>query len=211
MSLVIWITSERNEKIPTVDGFIYRLHSIDNDAKYYWKCKHATCSSKLETVGMTQVSHKGDHLHSNDLLEILKCQLRTLIKQKVLSDPLITSTAAFNFGISQLGDFYTWSEDYVCLFPSFDSMKSNIYRWKSSASPLRLVLDADLFDVRIFDLPTGASMLLYHALNPEKIIIMGNIEYIRRFTSINTLKLVMDGTFKSSSTEFKLVHPTRGI
>ncbi|KAF9745482.1 hypothetical protein NGRA_3558, partial [Nosema granulosis] len=141
------------------------------------------------------------HNHTNDKSEIYKLQLKEIIQMKIWNARTISATAAYNHSRRELASLYGSNIDIVSQFPSFDSLKTIIYRYIGLIRPPSLLSQVRL-DARDFLLPDGANMLLYSDLSSEKMIIMGNVEFIRILLSSRHLKLLMDGTFKCSSRNF---------
>ncbi|MGL6130113.1 MAG: hypothetical protein ACRCZ9_00690 [Fusobacteriaceae bacterium] len=140
-------------------------------------------------------------MHTNDSLKIYKMQLKELLHQKIIQSRHITATEAFNQSRRELCSVYNFESLITSLFPSFDSLKSVIYRYISKTRPSSS-LSYQSLDPFQFLQPSGVNMLLCYEFNTEKFIIMGSVEFIRSFSRNNPLNLIMDGTFKSSSTSF---------
>ncbi|KAG0437958.1 hypothetical protein DMUE_3385 [Dictyocoela muelleri] len=89
----------------------------------------------------------------------------------------------------------------ICRIPSFDSLKTAIYQFKAKVFPSS-ILDESTLDCNWFALPNNRNMLMFSDFSSEKMIIMGDHDYISRFTTKPNLEIVMDGTFRSSSRSF---------
>ncbi|KAG0442755.1 hypothetical protein DMUE_0027 [Dictyocoela muelleri] len=136
-------------------------------------------------------------MHTTDIFRILKYKIKVFIIDKLTISPLISANNLYNKANIYLCDSLGYNFIIVNNFASFDNLKSSIYRLKSKYLPLTGILDTFNIDIIKFDLRNGRNFLLHSDLESEKIIILTDVEYLKRFTIQRDNKIYMDGTFKS--------------
>ncbi|KAG0437184.1 hypothetical protein DMUE_3836 [Dictyocoela muelleri] len=97
------------------------------------------------------------------------------------------------------------------LIPSFDSLKSSIFRLRGKLVPVGNNIIENCFDLDFFIMENGKNMLLHVEFGSSPIVVLGESEYIESFTEMRTLKIIMDRTFKSSSSSFLQVYIIHGL
>ncbi|KAG0427762.1 hypothetical protein DMUE_5876, partial [Dictyocoela muelleri] len=167
----------------------------------YYTCSHKHCDLNLKIMHDQYFIDDGLHNHTEYYALIYKLQLKSLIKMKIWQNRFIGATDAYNEARRELNDIYGGELIIIGCFPSFDSMKSVIYRYITQTRP-STVLSAISLNISDFNLPNGTNMLLYSYFSSEKMIILGDISFITRFCRLQSLKLTMDGTFKCASRQF---------
>jgi hypothetical protein len=100
-------------------------------------------------------------------------------------------------GKRELAIVYNQDMEIISRFPPINSIKSSIQRFKTLIYPVGLLNQSDL-DSERFKLLNGPNILLHSNIRTEneKLMILGNPEYIREFTNDNEFSILMDGTFK---------------
>ncbi|KAG0430771.1 hypothetical protein DMUE_5632 [Dictyocoela muelleri] len=82
--------------------------------------------------------------------------------------------------------------------PSFDSLKSSIFRWREKLVPVgNNIIDENCFDLDFLIIKNGKNMLLHVEFGSSPIVVLGENDYIKRFTEMRSFKIIMEGTFKS--------------
>ncbi|KAG0425574.1 hypothetical protein DMUE_6019, partial [Dictyocoela muelleri] len=200
MTRILWIKSSSGDYVPAVDGYIYNKNKSVN-GNFYWSCSHKHCHMNLRYVNGCLIVSGNIHLHTDDQSLIYKFQLKELIQFEILGNRLTTATSAYNKCRRELAISYGSEMEIEREFPSFDSLKSTIYRYISKRRPPSFLNSISL-SISEFLLPNGDNMLLYSDFSGEKMIILGSVEFIRLHSQDINLKLIMDGTFKCASSEF---------
>jgi hypothetical protein len=113
-------------------------------------------------------------------------------------------------GRQHLCNELNYSEELISQILSFDSIKSSIYRWKSEVIDSGLITNLENFDFDFFIFNSGTNFLLHAEFTEDLLIILGDYSYISKFIHEEQFLLVMDGTFKSSSTSFYQVYIIHG-
>ncbi|KAG0437372.1 hypothetical protein DMUE_3734 [Dictyocoela muelleri] len=137
-------------------------------------------------------------MHTTDIFRILKYKIKVFIIDKLTISPFISANNLYNRAIICLCDSLGFNLNTVNKFASFDNLKSSIYRWKSKYLPLTGILDTFNSDIIEFDLRNGRYFLLQSDLESDKMIILTDVEYLKRFTIQRDFKIYIDRTFKSS-------------
>lgn len=210
MSSVFYLINNKNQKTLVVGNFLFKKIKGNAESRCYWRCKMSSCHVRVTTVNNAVINLQGEHMHTNDMQEILKIRLKNLIKEKLILEPYMSSLNLFSHGRQALCEGCNFDPNIVSMLPSFDSVKSSIYRWKSELSPTGIILNVEDLDPNFFILNNGVNFLLHWEFGGDIIIVLGDTEYIRKFSSTREFSLVMDGTFKSSSTSFYQIYIIHG-
>jgi hypothetical protein len=125
-------------------------------------------------------------------------QLYEKIKMNIFLKPALSSLEAYDIGNRTLEILYNQDMEIISRFPPINSIKSAIQRLKTLIYPVGLLTQSDL-DSERFKLLNGPNILLHSNIRTknEKLLILGNPEYMRGFTNDNEFSILMDGTFKS--------------
>ncbi len=123
---------------------------------------------------------------------------RTLIRDK----PFLSANNIYTETAEILSTAYRYSESHLRHFPSFPSCKSIIYRIKREFYPSSHRDLLSSLDLSRFLLPDGGNILLFHEVEDNPMIILGNPRFISNFCSLSNVKMYMDGTFKASPNDF---------
>ncbi|KAI0986619.1 hypothetical protein GJ496_003805 [Pomphorhynchus laevis] len=113
---------------------------MSGNKKYYWRCITEGCKVTATTVGRTLVAFKGEHFHSDDQEKIIHSQIRDIIKGCLIREPYRPAQEIYDCAKEELVNFYATNVDIAHLIPAFDSVKSNIYRWRSALVPSVIVI-----------------------------------------------------------------------
>ncbi|KAF9745483.1 hypothetical protein NGRA_3557, partial [Nosema granulosis] len=207
--MIFWMRSEKNKEVLTFEKFVFIFCNTGTNDKIYWRCSTSGCKVTATTVGRVLFELKGEHYHSNDKEKIFQSQLRDVMKRLVANEPFRPAQEIYDCAKEELANLNSHDCDIAHLFPSFDSVKTNIYRWKSAVAPSGRFISEDTFDFNFFKISEGRDMLL-HVEFDDAIVIMGDLNYIRNFTAARNFNIAMDGTFKSSSTSFFQIYIIHG-
>ncbi|KAF9745478.1 hypothetical protein NGRA_3562, partial [Nosema granulosis] len=201
--------SEKGKEVLTVENFVFLYCNMHDNVIYYWRCKTEGCKVTARTVGRTLIDFKGEHYHSDNQEEIILSELRDIIKGYLIIEPYRPAQEIYDCAKEELVDSYAARTDITHMIPAFDSVKSNIYRWRSALVPSGIVISRETFNYDFFKIGASQDMLL-HVDFDEPIVIMGDINYIKNFTAVRNFNISMDGTFKSSSSSFFQIYIIHG-
>ncbi|KAG0434729.1 hypothetical protein DMUE_5059 [Dictyocoela muelleri] len=151
----------------------------------YYTCIHKHCDLNLKIGHDQYFIDDGLHNHTDDYALIYKLQLKSLIKMKIWQNRFIGATDAYNEARRELNDIYGRELIIIGSFPSFDSMKSVIYRYITQTKP-STVLSAISLNIYDLNLPNGTNMLLYSYFSSEKMIILGDIFSSQDFVDLKS-------------------------
>lgn len=206
---IMWIKSEKGHDVLTVSGFVFRIKNKIPAGKSYWTCKTSTCSVTAITQNRNLISLSGVHAHSNDEEFVVGSVLRGYIREMISNNPYRPAQDLYDCAKTDLVQSY--NQEIARLIPSFDTLKVSIYRWKKEVAPMGIILDSTSFNIDFFRLSDNVDMLLYASFGPDSLVVLGDYTFIQRFTNVRTFNVVMDGTFKSSSTSFFQVYIIHGV
>ncbi|KAG0430305.1 hypothetical protein DMUE_5677, partial [Dictyocoela muelleri] len=210
MTYYYWIQSEKNKDVLVLDNFLFVTTKRMPCGKIYWHCRTGTCRVKAISFEQTLLEVKGEHLHCDDKKELMVYKMKEILQCLSLSKPFKPALEIYQETLDFLLEAEMWSQDQINLLPSFDSLRSIIYRWKTSVMPVGS-LSEDTFDLNFFKYSETQNMLLYHEFGDDQMIILGDVNYIRPFSKTANFIIAMDGTFKSSSTSFLQVYIIHGF
>jgi hypothetical protein len=152
----------------------------------------------------------GLHMHRSDTENIVKLQFKKEIKLLINERPFLSPLTLFINTRRKLIAELQLNTEILSLLPSSDNMKTNIYRWKSEVAPFGRVIDRESFDGDFFEMANGSNIVLHAEFEDDVIVILGDSNFISRFSGAPGFSVVMDGTFKSSSTSFYQVYIIHG-
>lgn len=168
------------------------------------------CNATAITVGDDLIKIFNEHLHSDDMEKIIHSQLKDSMKIMVSKDPYRSSQDIYDCAKLELVRSFGSVRDIAEFLPSFASLKSSIHRWKGGVSPSGFVMSRDTFRSIFFEMDNNRTLLMHASFDNEKMIILGDHAYIKRFTEMRSFSIIMDGTFKSSSTSFYQIYIIHG-
>lgn len=206
---VYWMISEKRKQVLTISNFAFRYKKV-KDSRMYWCCLNPSCNVTAVTVGDDVVKVVNEHLHSDDIEKIVNARLKDSMRTMVLQDPYRSSQDIYDCAKLELVRTFASARDISEILPSFASLKSSLYRWKTSVSPSGFVMSVEAFNFSFFDLPNSRTMLMHASFDNDKMIILGDHAYIKRFSENRSFSINMDGTFKSSSTSFYQIYIIHG-
>ena len=79
--------------------------------------------------------------------------------------------------------FYSCDEFILGFAPSYFSLKTSLYRWKTEVLPNGDFLAIQNFNFNEFILLNGHNTLIFKEIEIHKIIIMSDLNFIGRFTA----------------------------
>ncbi|KAG0434876.1 hypothetical protein DMUE_4996 [Dictyocoela muelleri] len=180
MSEIVWIKNKSGNNMPVINKYILQLNKIGTFYRTYWICSSRTCKVKLIIQAGRLETIIGYHNHSDDTEKIIKYQLIEKIQEKLINFLFISETEAYNASKRELALVYNHNIEILSEFPSYDSLKNIIYRYKNKIQPSAL-LNQNNFDTSQFDMQDGTNILLYSDFKVDKMVIMESYSYIRRF------------------------------
>ncbi|KAG0441784.1 hypothetical protein DMUE_0798 [Dictyocoela muelleri] len=199
---IIFLLSNKQKAMLVVDNFVFRINKTVADNRRYWKCSSEHCVVRATTVVQDLVEVKGVHTHFNEIEKVIKYQIRDLLKSNIISNPYRSSQDIYDQAKQILEASYKTTISIAHLLPSFDSVKSNISRWKSMEAPTGRILDRNSFDLDFFKIDENRDLLLHVEFEGDLMVVLGDSTYINRFSEARNFKIVIDGTFKSYSSSF---------
>ena len=141
------------------------------------------CGASIVTMESSLVQKAGTHMHSNNLTTIIKFQMRVFFKSKLLENPFISANKLYDAALIFMNSFYSYDEFILGFAPSYFSLKTSLYRWKTEVLPNGDFLAIQNFNFNEFILPNGHNTLIFKELEIHKIIIMGDLDFIDRFAT----------------------------
>lgn len=209
--IVQWLKSQRKSDILVVNGFKFRVKRKLPNGKAYWSCANKDCQSTAVTLGQDLLVRPVDHLHSSDAAKVLSMKLKTRCQEKILQNPFNSGMQVYAAARIELVDSSPEIQRVAGLIPSFDTMKSVIHREKRLYIPSRGFVEESTFDYEFFKFDnSNKNLLLSIEFGDNGSVILGDWEFIRRFTVARDFKVIMDGTFKASSTAFYQLYIIHG-
>ena len=202
MQEIIWLKKADENVVPCVNNFLFNFNRNLCGDSILWKCHKKDCNVYLTTQFENFIKLSSEHSHSDDLNAIIKMQLKDFILQDLKNNPFLTSKTVFDNGISRLSLLYRYQQEIIGRFPSFSACKTIIYRYKHMFIPTVASLNFSSLNFDLFNMQNGGNLLIYSNENPFKIVIIGNPEYILKFTCRQEFKVYMDGTFNSAPYPF---------
>jgi hypothetical protein len=150
MQNIFYLKSSKQADLLVIDYFVLIKNKIEIDCKIYWKCSTYNCPVTAKTLGQDLVGLLMGLNYSDYRDKVISIQLRYIMKSFVLSQPYRSAQDIYDEAKQTLDERYIWSFSIARLLPSFDSVKSNIYRWKSQERPSGRMFDAESFDFDFF-------------------------------------------------------------
>lgn len=193
-----------------VESFLFEATKRMSGGKTYWHCQTATCLVRVISFEQNLLEVKGEHLHSDDKKKLMEYKMKEVLKRLSLSKPFKPALEIYQETIDILLENEMWSLDQIDILPSFDSLRSCIYRWKGRDIPGGLISE-ETFDFNFFKFSDTHDMLLYTEFGDDQMVILADVDYIRPFTEATYFRIAMDGTFKSSSTSFLQIYIIHGF
>jgi MULE transposase domain/FLYWCH zinc finger domain len=210
MNEFFWMKNQNEKDMLIVDNFIFHFNK-EVHAKTYWRCSNENCRITAISEGRSLVSLSGDHCHSSNEDKIISYQLRDIMRERLIDDPSRTAQEIYDYSKLELVNIHRHARNIMHLLPSFDKIKSNIYRWRSSLVPTGSAIDEESFRYDYFLMENQRNMLLHVEFGHSPMVILGDIVFIEKFTRAIDFKITMDGTFKSSSSSFFQVYIIHGF
>ncbi|KAG0437258.1 hypothetical protein DMUE_3794, partial [Dictyocoela muelleri] len=212
MQNFFWVMSNKNSPIPVLNYFIFRIKSKYSNNRKYWRCIHLGCSITLVTIETEILSINGDeHFHSNHIEKVVFYKLKEEIKKMIVQKPYASAFQIYVGSKRKLDEFFIEGIAISRFIPSFESFSSNIYRWKMNLIPYCCLINSESFDYEFFKLGLDRDLLLHVEFEQDLLVILGEKDYIEKFSTAHRFKILMDGTFKSSSTSFYQVYIIHGF
>ncbi|KAG0437650.1 hypothetical protein DMUE_3570 [Dictyocoela muelleri] len=132
---IIWIRSQTGTFIPYVYNSIFHRNRKTQNTKTYWKCSHRNCSVRLINEGDVFYAVEGTHMHTSNVNKIYILEMKEFTQYKIHNRPHLIGQEAFNKSLRDLSRFYNFDMSILYIFPSFDSLKTSIYRFEKNIFP----------------------------------------------------------------------------
>ncbi|KAG0441998.1 hypothetical protein DMUE_0625 [Dictyocoela muelleri] len=210
MQNLFWMRSNKNNPVPVINSFLFRIKSKMESGKCYWRCSKEGCSVSAITDQNELTRLNGIHNHSNDEEKILNLQLKEKMIMCVSNEPHKNLQQIYENLKHQVELAYSGTSDFSSIINSFDYYQSSLYRFDSAIVPSLQLVDSVTFDYNFFRLSVDRDLLIHVEFDPDLVIILGEIKFIEKFTTSRRFKITMDGIFKSSSNSFKEIYILHG-
>lgn len=203
MSL-FWLISERGTEVPFIDDYKFVLNGSNRKPTKYWKCCNNSCTVTATTLGLDLVRVKNEHNHPATFEMKINGEFRLKIRNMIASDPFISAKRVYDASIIHFSESYLYSSDQLSALNTFDMCKGYIYNEKHKYYPAASTNSFNIvFDERFALTRSGSRFLQIDENITGRLMLFSDIEFCARFfQNNNDIKLSMDGTFKSSPSNF---------
>ncbi|KAG0420600.1 hypothetical protein EQH57_0078 [Dictyocoela roeselum] len=202
MYQIIWLKGEKGKIQPCINGYIFFFKRVLQSGLSYWACSVKDCSVYAHFLEDGSMLLNKQHEHPPDEKRVYKLQVLDILKEVIDELPFIPGKEAHEIAIRQLSSIYGDNLSIAGQFPSFNSLKSVIYRIKRNYYPSSIEGLIENINLDIFLLPGGGNMLLHREYRERSMVILGDSAFINKFSVQRNFKIYMDGTFKASPNEF---------
>ncbi|KAG0437381.1 hypothetical protein DMUE_3726 [Dictyocoela muelleri] len=129
-----------------------------------------------------------------------------MLISNISHEPFLGSQTVYEKTMYGYFEIYENSADVTPYIPPYTSVSSFIFREKRNHYPSSLQNFFETLNEQYFDRQDPVNCLLCKDFETHPMVMLGNISVLKRVSSFNNLRIYMDGTFKSASSQFYMLY-----
>ena len=203
-----FITNQKGSQSLLWNGSRYTVNRKMENRTAYWRCAKRSCPARITTQGSDILTQTRGHNHAVDptdiKVETIKSNLRKRVREEVTPVPRI-----YNEAVVQLSTEEDCSS-VAAQLPTFDSMKSSLYRSRRKRFPPIPKSRAEIeVEGEFTTTLSGDRFICRVEGDADKLIIFATDENLHVLSTLETI--YVDGTFQTCPSLFSQLFTINGF